>query len=405
MFPLERFRELARKTETRIVQLVLDGLGGLPNETGRSELETARTPNLDELARRSLCGLADPVAPGITPGSGPGHLAIFGYDPLQWEIGRGVLEALGIGVELQPGDVAARGNFVTCDGAGRIVDRRAGRLPTEQCVALCARLQAEIREIEGVQIFVHPVKEHRFALILRGEGLGDGLNDTDPQREGLRPHPVLARDRQSERTARVVQQFLERAFDVLADQHPANGVILRGFSRRPEIPSMSEIFRLTPAAIATYPMYRGLARLVGMQILETPPEEDVAALAERLRENFDRFDYFYVHVKKTDSCGEDGDFQGKVRVLERVDEILIPAILALKPDVVAITGDHSTPSVLRGHSWHPVPYLMYGKHLHSDDVTEFSERAFLRGGLGRFRLVQGLPQLLAQAQKLLKYGA
>jgi len=405
MFPIERFRDLAVKTETRIVQLVVDGLGGLPNETGRSELEVARTPNLDELARRALCGLADPVAPGITPGSGPGHLAIFGYDPLRWEIGRGVLEALGIGVELEPGDVAARGNFVTLDGTGTIVDRRAGRLPTEQCLQLCARLQAEIREIEGVEVLIRPVREHRFALILRGEGLGDALEDTDPQRLGTRPRPVVARDEASERTAHVVRRFLERAFEILADQSPANGVTLRGFSRRPNLPSMSDVFRLTPAAIATYPMYRGLARLVGMHLIETPPEEDLSALADRLRENFDRYDYFFVHVKKTDSCGEDGDFEGKVRVLERVDEVLIPAILALRPDVVAITGDHSTPSVLRGHSWHPVPYLLYAKHLQSDDVTEFSERAFLRGGLGRFRLVEGLPQLLAHAQKLLKYGA
>lgn len=405
MLSLEHLRQLAVKTETRIVQLVVDGLGGLPNETGRSELEAARTPNLDELARRALCGLADPVAPGITPGSGPGHLAIFGYDPLRWEIGRGVLEALGIGLELQPGDVAARGNFVTLDGTGAIVDRRAGRISTEHCVRLCARLQAEIREIEGVEVLIRPVKEHRFALILRGEGLGEAVDDTDPQRVGLKPKPVVARDEASERTARVVRRFLEQAFEILADQHPANGVTLRGFSRRPDIPPMAEVFRLTPAAIATYPMYRGLARLVGMQIIETPPEEDLGALADRLRENFDRHDYFYVHVKKADSYGEDGNFEGKVHVLERVDEILIPAILALRPDVVAITGDHSTPSVLKGHSWHPVPYLLYARHLQSDDVTEFSERAFMRGGLGRFRLVEGLPQLLAHAQKLLKYGA
>jgi 2,3-bisphosphoglycerate-independent phosphoglycerate mutase len=405
MISLELLRTITTKTETKIIQLVMDGLGGLPDETGKSELETARTPNLDQLARDSICGLADPVAKGITPGSGPGHLAIFGYDPLIWDIGRGVLEALGIGFEFQPGDVAARGNFVTLSSDGTIADRRAGRIPTEKCVELCRMLQENIQEIDGVQMVVRPVKEHRFALVLRGGNLGDHLEDTDPQKVGLPPKPAIAHDETSKKTAAIVDKFVERACSVLADQRPANGMTLRGFSRRPDIPSMQEAYKLTPAAIATYPMYRGLAKLVGMTIIETPPEEDLAALVTLLRENYDRHDYFYVHVKKTDSCGEDGNFAGKVKVIERVDEIIIPAILSLNPDVLAITGDHSTPSVLAGHSWHPVPYLLHAKHIHADEVAEFSERAFARGGLGRIRLVEGLPQLLAHAQKLLKYGA
>jgi len=405
MIPLELLKTITTKTDTKIIQLVIDGLGGLPNESGKSELETARTPNLDELARNSICGLADPVAKGITPGSGPGHLALFGYDPLVWEIGRGVLEALGIGFDLQPGDVAARGNFVTLDDEGIIVDRRAGRLPTEKCTELCRILQENIKQIDGIQILVKPVKEHRLALILRGDDLGDQLEDTDPQIVGARPKPVIALNETSRKTAEVVEKFVNRALELLANERPANGLTLRGFSRRPDIPSMEEVFKLTPAAIATYPMYRGLAKLVGMHIIETPSEEDLSALVSLLRENYDRFDYFYVHVKKTDSNGEDGNFQGKVKVIERVDEIVIPAILTLKPDALAITGDHSTPSVLKSHSWHPVPYLLYAKHIRPDDVTEFSERAFARGSLGRFRLIEGLPQLLAHAQKLLKYGA
>ncbi|RMG56371.1 MAG: 2,3-bisphosphoglycerate-independent phosphoglycerate mutase [Acidobacteria bacterium] len=405
MEPLELFRQVATRTDSKIVVLIMDGLGGAPGPEGRSELEVAHTPNLDQLASRSNCGLADPVIKGVTPGSGPGHLAIFGYDPLVWEIGRGVLEALGTGFELEPDDVAARGNFVTLDEQGHIVDRRAGRIPHQEGERLCQLLQEHINEIDGVRVFVRVSKEYRFVLVLRGQGLGADVEDSDPQRVGVPPKRVKGRDEASERTAAVVNKFVTLAGEILRNERPANGVVLRGFAKRPAMPTFQELYQLTPAAIATYPMYRGLARLAGMEIIQTPAEEDLEALVRLLREHYDAHDYFYVHVKKTDSHGEDGNFPGKVSVIERVDRIIIPALLDLQPDVLAITGDHSTPCMLASHSWHPVPYLLHAKTLTPDGLTGFNERAFARGSLGRFRLVEGMGLLLAHAGKLIKYGA
>ncbi len=397
----EIIRSLTVKTPSKIVLLVLDGVGGLPVD-GKTELEAAHTPHLDELASRSICGVTDAVSPGITPGSGPGHLSMFGYDPLRYEIGRGVLEALGIGMELGKEDVVARGNFATMDKQGLIVDRRAGRIPTEKNIELCDLLQNEIKEIEGVRVEIRNGKEHRFVLRFSGEGLDGRLQDTDPQREGQPPRPVTPIVPEAQRTARIVELFLERANQILRDHRPANTVLLRGISQIPEIPSMSELFKLTPACIATYPMYKGLATLVGMEILTTG--EEIADEFISLKENYDRFDFFYIHIKKTDSYGEDGDFQRKVQIIEEVDRH-IPELLALGPDVVAVTGDHSTPSLLKAHSWHPNPFILYSRYERADDVREFTEAACARGGLGRFLAVDEMPLMLASALKLKKFGA
>ena len=394
-------RSLTMKTPSKIVLLVLDGLGGVP-VNGKTELEGALTPHLDELASRSICGVTDPVSPGITPGSGPGHLGMFGYDPLKYEIGRGVLEALGIGMELGKDDVVARGNFATMDGQGIIIDRRAGRIPTEKNIELCNFLQEEIKAIEGVTVEIRNGKEHRFVLRFSGEGLDGRLEDTDPQKEGNPPKPATPLVPEAERMARIVELFLERANQALRGHHPANTILLRGLSQIPDIPSMSELFKLTPACIATYPMYRGLARLVGMEILETG--ESIADEFDTLRKSYDAFDYFFLHIKKTDSCGEDGNFKGKVEVIEEVDRHL-PVLLDLAPDVIAVTGDHSTPSLLKGHSWHPNPFILYSRYERVDDVSEFTEAACAKGGLGRFPAVDEMPLMLASALKLEKFGA
>lgn len=394
-------KEISLKTEGKIVLVVLDGLGGLPHpETGNTELETAVTPNLDKLALKGICGLLDPVSPGVTPGSGPGHLALFGYDPVANNIGRGVLEAVGIDFDLKPGDVAARGNFCTVDRKGIITDRRAGRISTEKNAELCKLLDG--MEIRGVKILVSPVMEHRFVAIFRGEGLSPELVDTDPSREGVLPNPVKATKPAARKLASVASGFISRARKVLSRHTPANMILLRGFSQPPHLPSMREIFKLTPAAIASYPMYRGLAKLVGMAALETgyTIEEEI----QTLKENYKNHDFFFVHIKGTDTAGEDGDFDRKVNVIEQFDRAL-PGLTQLNPDVIVITGDHSTPAILKAHSWHPVPVLMCSRWCRADGTRHFGESACRTGGIGRMPMVHLMPLIMANALKLTKFGA
>ena len=394
-------RSLAQPATTKIVLCSLDGLGGLPRPgTGKSELETARLPNLHALASRSACGLLRHVGPGITPGSGPGHLGLFGYDPLQHPVGRGVLEALGIDFPLKAGDVAARGNFCTVDGDGRITDRRAGRISTDICVRLCDRLRTIT--VDGADIVVEPVKEHRFVLVLRGDGLSGGVSETDPQALGVPALPARALERAAARAAAAVNQFVERAGALLRDAAPANMVLLRGFDRQPDIPLFPDTFRLRAAAIAAYPMYRGLARLVGMDVLDTGTTfaDEIATLTRR----WDGYDFFFVHYKDTDKAGEDGDFDAKVAALERFDARL-PDILALRPDVLAVSGDHSTPSVLAAHGWQPVPALVASSFCGADHVSRFTERDCASGALGVLPAQDLMPILMANALRLAKYGA
>jgi 2,3-bisphosphoglycerate-independent phosphoglycerate mutase len=398
---LDLIRSLAIPGTTKIVLLSADGLGGFPDPaTGLSELETARIPHLDALARRGACGLLRHVAPGITPGSGPGHLGLFGYEPLRYPVGRGVLEALGIDFDLRPGDVAARGNFCTLDASGRITDRRAGRISTERCAALVERLRT-IR-MAGAEILVEPVKEHRFVLVLRGPGLSGRLSETDPQTLGQPPLPVHARATEAEATADLVNRFVTEARSLLADAAPANMVLLRGFDQRPVLPRMPEVYNLRAAAIAAYPMYRGLARLVGMDILKTGGT--FADEVSTLRAHWDAYDFMFLHYKDTDKAGEDGDFPGKVAALERLDAA-IPSIEGLEPDVLAVTGDHATPAVLRAHSWHPVPVVLVGRYALPDAVERFAERACGTGSLGILPAHDLMPLVLAHALRLTKYGA
>jgi 2,3-bisphosphoglycerate-independent phosphoglycerate mutase len=401
MISLEQIKQLSIKSDSKIVLLVMDGLGGLPDPiNNKTELETANTPNLDELASKSICGLCDPVSPGITPGSGPGHLALFGYEPLKFEIGRGVLEALGIDFDLRKNDVAARGNFCTVDKNGLITDRRAGRISTDKCKELCTALSSI--KIDGVEISVVPVKEHRFLFVLRDTSLSPDIEDTDPQRTGVKVLPAAPKGLQGGRTADLINTFVERAIPLLEDQHPANMLLLRGFSSLPNIPSMPEIYKLNPGAVASYPMYRGLAKLVGMQMLEAP--KDIVDSVNIVAGNLAKYDYFFIHFKETDSSGEDGDFERKVKAIEKVDKV-IPSVMDLKPDVLLVTGDHSTPALFKGHSWHPLPFMLYSDWCRRDAVKQFSESACIAGGLGRFSSVDIMPLAMANAIKLTKFGA
>ncbi len=401
MVPDGILRSLVVQTDSKLLMVVIDGLGGLPVR-GRTELEAAKHPNLDRLTAKSVCGLIDPISYGITPGSGPSHLALFGYDPFRYEIGRGVMEALGIGLTLTKEDLTARGNFATIDQTGVIVDRRAGRISTEKNQEICRFLQNEIREVDGVQISIYPGKEHRFVLLFRGQELREDLTDADPQKDGFKAKKTEGLSPEAQRTAEVVNDYIRKATDALKPFHPANTILLRGFSKIPEIPTMADRFKLRAAAIATYPMYRGLARLVGMEILETG--ETYQREIETLKSHLHRYDFFYVHFKKTDSAGEDGNFKMKVKAIEEIDRFF-PSIFKLNPDVLVVTGDHSTPTVLRSHSWHPNPIVLYSKYIRPDGIRRFTERQCRRGELGRFPAVEILPLMLANGLKLKKFGA
>lgn len=398
---LDLIAPLVIENTTKIVLMSLDGLGGLPRpETGRSELETARLPNLNALASGAACGLLRHVAPGITPGSGPGHLGLFGYDPVKFQVGRGVLEALGIEFGLRGGDVAARGNFCTVDANGLITDRRAGRIATELCVRLVERLRGIT--LPGVEVLIEPVKEHRFVLVLRGAGLSGRLSETDPQLLGKPPLPVKPLAADAERTATLVNRFVDEARKLLAAEPAANMVLLRGFDLLPDLPRFPDVYRFRAAAIAAYPMYRGLAKLVGMDVLKTGATfaDEIATL----RQHWDAYDFFFVHYKDTDKAGEDGDFDAKVAALERFDAALAE-IVALAPDVLVVSGDHATPSILAAHGWQPVPVLVKSGYSGADPVTTFTERACAAGTLGLMPAHHLMPIVMANALRLTKFGA
>ncbi len=402
MADLNLLRELSLEGDTRIVMLVLDGLGGLPREPGGpTELEFARTPHLDRLAAESMLGLSVPIGNGLTPGSGPGHMALFGYDPVRFLIGRGVLEALGIGFALTPADLAARGNFCTVDAEMRITDRRAGRIPTEKCAELVEKLRA-IR-LPGVEIFVEPVQDYRFALIFRGPKLSARLNETDPQKTGVPPLPVAAQAEEARPAAELANRWIAAARGILKAEQPANMVTLRGWATEPGLPRFSEVYKLKAQALAVYPMYKGLAMLVGMTVL--PGLRHLEDQLEALRKNWTTYDFFFVHYKYTDSRGEDGNFEAKAAEIEKVDAV-IPQILALKPDVLIVTGDHSTPAVWKAHSWHPVPTLIYAPgRSRRNAVAGFGESECLKGVLGQFPAVDLMPMALAYAGRMAKFGA
>ncbi|UCC39420.1 MAG: 2,3-bisphosphoglycerate-independent phosphoglycerate mutase [Candidatus Aminicenantes bacterium] len=392
--------ELSVVTDSKIILLVIDGLGGLPIQ-GKTELEAAHTPNLDNLAAKSACGVTDPVFMGITPGSGPAHLALFGYNPLKYILGRGILEALGVGVEVGKNDLVARGNFATSRN-DLIVDRRAGRIPDSENKKLCQKLNSSLKRRTGIKVFLYPGKEHRFVVKFSGKGLSDALSDADPQKDHKPRVPTQPLSEEAAETAQIVNDFLDEAIDILKGSSKANTLLLRGFSKHPALSTMHELFKLNPAAIANYPMYKGLARLVGMKIVDPGPT--LPELFEATEKNYDKYDFFYIHIKKTDAAGEDGDFEAKKEAIEETDSY-IPRLLALKPEVLAVTSDHSTPSLLKSHSWHPNPFLLFSKTALPDNVAHLSEKECSQGFLGRFQAIYAMPLLLAHAGKLKKYGA
>ncbi len=399
---MDLLQSLAIENEKKMVLLVMDGLGGLPGEDGLTELEKAKTPLMDRLAAESELGLLSMVDVGITPGSGPGHLSLFGYDPLTWSIGRGILEALGVGAHVGAGDICARGNFCTVDADGVILDRRAGRIPSEESARVVEKLQKEIKSIENVKVTFYPGREHRFVVVFSGENLSEEVNDADPQKEGLPMRWAEARNEKALRTEKIINAFIRKVWEVLKDENPANGCLLRGFSSAPHIPSLKELYKIKPMALATYPMYRGLARLVGMEIGNAG--ETLEQLFDAVGNYWKDYSYFYVHVKYTDSRGEDGNFAEKVKIIEEVDRLL-PKILDLKPDVLAITGDHSTPSFLSGHSWHEVPLLLWSPFARRCNAVEFGEKACSAGTLGRMQGDKLIGLMMAHGLKLNKYGA
>lgn len=397
---LDFYRRLQKASNTKMILLVIDGLGGLPvGLGGLTELETANPTNINNLCKDGTCGLHHPIGPGITPGSGPSHLALFGYDPLRYQVGRGVAEAIGIGFDLQEKDVAARGNFCTVGQNGEIKDRRAGRLSTDKVVKLCEIL-SEI-EIPGAELFIEPLKQYRVALILRGDGLSAAVQGTDPGNAGMKPLTPSARKPEADHTISLLQKFLSKSDNILADHYPANKLILRGFGRLPDWPGMNDLFRIKAAAVADTPVHKGIAQLAGMEALDA--SESLEEKIETVRNRWDDFDFFFLHVKSRDSAGEDGDFDRKVALIREVDE-QIPCIMKLGPDVVVVTGDHSTPASLKSHSWHPVPFLLWSKCCRPDRVDIFHESSCINGGFGPNMPATGiLPLMLANAQRLGKF--
>ena len=401
------YSELTLKPNAKLVLLVLDGLGDLATKEQNylTPLEAASTPNLDALSKESAQGRMIPVAPGITPGSGPGHLGLFGYDPLEFQVGRGVIEALGLGVELKPGDVCARANFATLDSKGIVTDRRAGRIPTETCEKLCAMLSAKIKKLGDTQVIIKAGKEHRFVVVFRGKGLEGPLTDADPNREGFAIPTVKPRDPKNakqKKMAKLIADFYKAALPIIAKEKPANGFLMRGIAHQPEIPQFEERYRLKPACLAVYPMYKGLAQLVGMDKIEGP--QTIAEQFERYLADYDKYDFFFIHYKYTDKAGEDGNFAAKQKAIEDLDAAL-PILLKKKPDVLAITGDHSTPCALKGHSWHPQPLLLHSAVSGWDKLERFTETGANSGSLGVFDAKFLIRLMQANAKMFDKFGA
>lgn len=395
---------IVKKNPNKILLIVLDGIGGLPHpETGKTELETANTPFLDELASRSSCGTTVPVLNGITPGSGPGHIALFGYDPIETQIGRGVLECLGIDISLDRDDIAIRGNFATINPDGIVTDRRAGRISTEENKKIVSLISENIKEISGISIKIQTVKEHRCAIVLKGSGLSPDVSENDPQKEGVPLKPIVPLEKSAEKAASVLAEFERQVIKLLKDvDTKAKGILLRGISRLPSVPGFRERYKLNAVCIASYPMYRGVSKVVGMDVVQTG--ETIDDEIQTFKEVYERYDFFFLHIKKTDSYGEDGRFDAKVKMIEEVDGKL-GFIRKMNFGSIAVTGDHSTPAVMKSHSWHPVPILINSPYAIADDVKRFTERECAKGILGRIYSKEIMYLLLACAQKLDKFGA
>ncbi len=395
-------REWAQNDGGSIVLLVMDGVGDIPDDRGRTPLEAARTPNLDRIARKASLGRTIPIAPGVTAGSVAGHLALLGYDPMAVKIGRGPIDALGVGVDLQPGDVVMRGNFATVKD-GIVIDRRAGRLPGDTAAELCFALNAKLRfKFEGIETQIAQTAEHRFVLHLRGNNLSPQITDTDPGQNGLPAKPCRANAPQAARTAEIVNIVAKAAADFLMINR-ANAILLRGAGARPHLASFNDHYGLNAMAVATYPTYRGIAAACGMELYPMMPSDahDAINFAVSALQGPNKHQFIFIHYKNTDTAGEDGNFDAKVAAIEHLDAALKP-LVDQPPDVLVVAGDHPTPVAMRGHSWHPVPLMIASKWTPGGKNQRYTERQCADGELGTIKATDVMALAMGHAKRLRK---
>jgi 2,3-bisphosphoglycerate-independent phosphoglycerate mutase len=409
----------------KILILLCDGVADRPVEEldGKTPLEVARTPNFDRLARRGENGILDPVAPGVRPGSDTAHLALLGYDPYEYYTGRGPFEALGVGMDVRPGDVAFRCNFATVeerDGELFVTDRRAGRI-TEGTAELVAPLNGI--ELDGVTCFIKESTAHRAALVLRGEGLGAAVSDADPHEEGAAVGRAAGPTPEDEKTAAIVNEFVALSYKTLKGHAvnrereklglpPANIILPRGAGLAPHIPHVTALYDLTAAAVVEVGLIRGIARYCGLDVVPLPEsvngglDTDLAAFMAAVAEAVGKYDLVLANVKGPDVAGHDGDAAAKVAVIERIDAAAGPLLDGLPAGChVAVLGDHATPVAVRDHSGDPVPVLFWGPAVRTDAVETYGERPAATGGAGRLRGRDLLPIMLNLAGRAEKFGA
>ncbi|MFB6490483.1 MAG: 2,3-bisphosphoglycerate-independent phosphoglycerate mutase [Thermoproteus sp. AZ2] len=407
-----------------VLWILFDGGGDRPRN-GVTPFFIALKPVIDRLASLGSCGIMDPISPGVRPGSDTSHLALFGYDPYRYYTGRGAFEALGAGVELRPGDVAFRTNLATIDAKGIVVDRRAGRYvaPEEarEVEAIMAKIGEEVERRFGVSVVYKSTVEHRGVLVLRGP-VSHKVSDTDPHKVGepLAPAKPLDGGKEAQTTAEVVNEitrlFVEYSKGLEANKRRSernepliNAILIRGGGYMPAIEPLAQRYRVRAAAIAGVALIRGVAKSVGMDVYAAEglggTKFDKFEAAVRLAiDLMKRYDLVFLHVKGTDSASHDGDFKGKVSVVERLDEALRPYAEILEENYVVVTSDHATPVAVMEHTGEPVPIMLYGPDVVRDDVTRFSELTCWRGALGRIRGIDVMPTLASYLGVSEKFG-
>jgi 2,3-bisphosphoglycerate-independent phosphoglycerate mutase len=405
----------------KILILICDGLGDRPVGAlkGKTPLEAAPRPNMNHFAKGGACAIIDIIAPGVRPGSDTAHLALLGFDPYKVYTGRGPFEAMGVGMEVRPGDVAFRCNFSTVNDKMEIEDRRAGRIK-EGTAELARALDGW--EYEGVKVYFKEGTEHRGVLLLRALGLSPLVSDPDPHEEGVRPHECLPKAPEAALTARVVNAFVKRSHEILmehpvnrerikAGKRPANIILPRGAGMMPHLPSFQERFGMKCAAIAGVALVKGICRVAGMELLDVKGatgglDTDMDAKMKAALKALDSHDMVLVNIKAADLCGHDGDYKMKSKVAGRIDKALGLLRKDLPEDAhFALTADHSTPCCAKDHTGDPVPLAIYGRHVRTDGVQTFGERACAGGGLGRLRGTDLLQVMLDLAGRSEKFGA
>jgi len=394
-----------KKSKAKALLLICDGLGDRPSIEGKTPLQAANTPYLDEISKEGINGLMDTISPGIVPGSDTAHLAILGYDPYKYYPGRGVFEALGADMELCEGDVAFRANFATVDDKMRIIDRRAGRKGSKDLAEALNGL-----EIDHTKIKFTNTTEHRCALVLKGENLSKAVSDVDTHEAGseVKKCVPLEEGEKELKTANIVNEFVSQSYDILNEhpvnkerrergELPANIILLRGAGSYGEVSAMKDRFGFGAACIAGASLYKGVAKYLGMVVV---PVEGATGIADTNLNNkaeatlhaLEKHDFVFLHVKATDSMGHDGDFEGKKYMISRIDKELVARIKDVDA-YITVTADHSTPVSIKRHSSDPVPIVIKGEGVRKDGITKFDEVSAASGGLGRIRGVDLMPIL------------